>query len=268
MVPEGIGPACRGGESVRMAAVLVVLVLCSLLLTPVAHAERFIIAAASDLRFALDDIITAYRAEHPDDRFEVIYGSSGRMTTQILNGAPYDLFFSADISYPERLQAAGATATEPAVYAIGRIVVWSSTLDASELTLESLATDQRIRRIAIAQPGHAPYGLRAQEAMEASGVWEAVQPKLVFGENIAQAAQMVESGAADAGIIALSLARFPAMAVHPYHLIDESLHNPLTQGYVVTRRGGTRGSVRRFARYMETETAHNIMVNYGFEMPQ
>nr|WP_245795351.1 molybdate ABC transporter substrate-binding protein [Thioalkalivibrio denitrificans] len=232
-----------------------------------AQAERFTIAAASDLRFALDDIIALYRERHPDHAVRVIYGSSGKMTTQIMNGAPYDIFFSADIRFPQRLHEADLTVTDPAVYAIGRIVIWSNTLDASQLTLRDLATDERIRRIAIAQPSHAPYGLRAREAMEAAGVWEAVQPRLVFGENIAHAAQMVESGAADVGIIALSLALFPALAEHPHHLIDDSLHNPLTQGYVVTRRGGGNAAVTHFVRFMETDEAHDVMERYGFVMP-
>ncbi len=232
-----------------------------------AHADKFTIAAASDLRFALNDIIELYRAQHPAHSFEVIYGSSGKMTTQIVNGAPYDLFFSADISFPQRLHAAGLTATEPAVYAIGRIVIWSNTLDASRLGLQDLARDS-IRRIAIAQPAHAPYGLRAQEALQAAGVWDKVQAKLVFGENIAHTAQMVESGAAEVGIIALSLARFPTLARHGHHLIDDALHQPLTQGYVVTRRGGDKPAVLNFARFMETEAAHAVMARYGFVLPR
>jgi molybdate transport system substrate-binding protein len=232
-----------------------------------AHAERFTIAAASDLRFALDDIGELYRRQHPGHEFDIIYGSSGKMTTQIMNGAPYDVFFSADIAFPERLKEAGFTATDPEVYAIGRIVIWSNTLDVSELRLEDLPMDPRIRRIAIAQPSHAPYGLRAQEAMESVGVWDAVQPRLVFGENIAHTAQMVESGAANVGIIALSLAKFPSMAKHPHYLIDDELHEPLTQAYIVTRRAENNEAARTFARYMETNDAHEIMERYGFVMP-
>jgi molybdate transport system substrate-binding protein len=247
--------------------ILPVLAVMAMVFAPLAHAEKFTIAAASDLRFALDEIAEIYREQHPDHGFEIIYGSSGKMTTQIMNGAPYDVFFSADIAFPERLQAAGFAATDPEVYAIGRIVIWSNTLDASELRLEDLSTDPRIRRIAIAQPSHAPYGLRAQEAMESAGVWEAVQRRLVFGENIAHTAQMVESGAANVGIIALSLARFPAMAKHPYHLIDARLHKPLTQAYIVTRRAENNEAARTFARHMATDEAHEIMERYGFVMP-
>jgi molybdate transport system substrate-binding protein len=239
----------------------------SLLVAHSADAARFTIAAASDLRFALDDIAEIYRKQHPDHAFDIIYGSSGKMTTQIMNGAPYDVFFSADIAFPERLEEAGFTATEPEVYAIGRIVIWSNTLDASELRLEDLPTDPRIRRIAIAQPSHAPYGQRAQEALESVGVWEAVQPRLVFGENIAHTAQMVESGAANVGVIALSLAKFPTLAKHPHYLIDDELHGPLTQAYVVTRRAEDNAAAKTFARYMETDEAHEIMERYGFVMP-
>ncbi|MFN3709717.1 MAG: molybdate ABC transporter substrate-binding protein [Alishewanella aestuarii] len=229
-------------------------------------AEKFTVAAASDLRYALDDVIAEFRQTHPDAEFEVIYGSSGKMTTQIINGAPYDLFFSADISFPEKLRKEGFAVTEPAVYAIGRIVLWSSVYDASKLTLADL-TDNKFRRIAIAQPSHAPYGLRAQEAMQAAGVWQKIQPKLVFGENIAHTAQMAQSGAADIAVIALSLARFPELAQHDYYLIAEDQHQPLTQGYVVTRHGAGKQAVLQFARFMETEVAHRIMEQYGFVMP-
>lgn len=239
-----------------------------MLLTTALHAgEPVRIAAASDLRYALDDIVNLYREVRPDTAIEVIYGSSGKMTTQIINGAPYDIFFSADIAFPQQLKDKGLTTTEPVVYAIGRIVIWSNTLNAASLTLEDLTSDA-ITRVAIAQPAHAPYGLRAKEAMQSTGVWDAVQSKLVFGENIAHAAQMAESGAAQVGIIALSLARFPELARHDHYLIDNALHNPLTQGYVVTRRGGNKSEALAFAGFMATDKVHDIMTRYGFVIPE
>lgn len=241
--------------------------LLALFLALPAMAERFTIAAASDLRYALDEIVAAYRATHPDHDITVIYGSSGKMTTQILNGAPFDVFFSADIAFPERLAEAGFSASTPEVYAIGRIVLWSRRLDASTLSLQDLALPD-IRRIAIAQPAHAPYGQRAREALQAAGVWEAVEGKLVFGENIAHAAQMAQSGAADIGIIALSLAVFPDLATRPHQLIDDTLHQPLTQGFVVTRRAADNPAVWIFADFMHTATAREIMQRYGFVLPE
>ena len=249
------------------AMIISILLSLGLLFSAASSAESFRIAAASDLRFALEDILALYRENQPDHRPEVVYGSSGRMTTQIANGAPYDIFFSADIQFPKRLQELGETATEPAVYALGRIVLWSTQHDASALELQDL-TDPDIRRIAIAQPTHAPYGMRAREALEAAGVWEAVQSKLVFGENIAHAAQMAESGAADIGIIALSLALFPSMNEYPWHLIDDSLHEPLTQGYVVTRHGRNNTAAQDFATFMQSPEARKIMQTYGFELPE
>jgi molybdate transport system substrate-binding protein len=242
---------------------LLTAILLTVLISAPAAAEPVRIAAASDLRYALDEIVDAYHETHPDADFEVVYGSSGKMTTQIINGAPYDMFFSADIAYPEKLQEEGLTVTDPAVYATGRVVIWSNTVDASALTLADLASDS-ISRLAIAQPAHAPYGLRAKEALQSAGVWEAVQDKLVFGENIAHTAQMTESGAAQVGIIALSLAKFPDMAEHGHHLIDDDLHNPLTQGYVVTSRGGDKPETMQFAEFMATDKAHAIMTRYGF----
>ncbi|WP_018174003.1 MULTISPECIES: molybdate ABC transporter substrate-binding protein [unclassified Thioalkalivibrio] len=248
----------------HLRALLLTLVL---LMPGLAHASGpLTIAAASDLRFALDEIVEAYREAYPDDRVRVTYGSSGRMTTQILNGAPYDLFFSADIAYPKRLYAEGAAVTEPSVYAIGRIVLWSNRMDASELTLEDLTRDD-IRRVAIASPTHAPYGVRAKEALKAAGVWEELQPKIVNGDNIAQTARMVQAGGADIGIIALSLAEFPDLAEHPHYLIDDALHEPLTQGFVITRRGADQDTAHRFAGFMGRDTAREIMRRYGFEMP-
>lgn len=224
------------------------------------------IAAASDLRFALDEILDAYREAHPDDTVRVTYGSSGRMTTQIMNGAPYDVFFSADIAYPQKLRAEGHAVTEPEVYAIGRIVLWSNRMDASEMTLDDLLRDD-IRRVAIASPTHAPYGVRAMEALKSVGLWEALQPKIVNGDNIAQTARMIQAGGAEIGIIALSLAEFPDLAEHNYHLIDDALHEPLTQGFIITRRGEHNDTAHRFAEYMNGDTARDIMRRYGFVMP-
>ena len=250
----------------RLVCRFLAVTLMSLLVSVSAAAAELTIAAASDLRFALDDVLAVFKASHPGHDINVIYGSSGRMTAQIINGAPYDIFFSADISFPERLQAEGMTATEPAVYALGRIVLWSSSIDASAMTLQDLLNDN-VRRIAIAQPAHAPYGQRAQEAMMAAGVWQQVQSKLVFGENIAHAAQMTESGAADVGIIALSLALFPDLQERGYALISDTMHQPLTQGFVVTKRGGDNALALQFADFMATAAAHDIMITYGFVMP-
>lgn len=232
-----------------------------------AHAGRITVAAASDLRFALDEIVAAFRDAHPADEVEVVYGSSGKFYTQIRQGAPYDLYLSADIEYPRALAAAGQAASAVEAYAFGRIVLWSATLDARAMTLASLA-EARIARIAIANPRHAPYGRRAVEALRAAGVWEAVEPKLVYGENIAQTAQFVQTGNAEVGIIALALALSPDLArLGGYWLVPDDLHQPLEQGFVITRRAADNALAQRFAEYLRGASARAAMRRYGFTLP-
>ncbi|MFV8824517.1 molybdate ABC transporter substrate-binding protein [Thauera sp. WH-2] len=230
-------------------------------------AERVMVAAASDLKFALDEIVADFRRAHPDGTIEVVYGSSGKFATQIRQGGPFDLYFSADIAYPRALEADGLALGRTRPYALGRIVLWSRTRDARTLTLQDLA-DPALGRIAIANPRHAPYGKRAEEALRAAGVWEAVQSRLVQGENIAQTAQFVQTGNAAVGIIALSLALNPALAAQGgYHLIDDALHAPLEQGFILTRRAEGNALAAAFAEFIGSEPARAVLQRYGFVLP-
>ena len=209
--------------------------------------EKITVAVAADLKFAMDEIVAAFQGDHPGTEVEVIYGSSGKFFTQIQQGAPYDLYFSADIGYPQRLADAGQTASPVRPYALGRIVLWSPSRDATQMTLADLA-DPAIRKIAIANPKHAPYGKRAEEALRAAGVWQQVEGRLVMGENIAQTAQFVQTGNAQVGLIALSLALNPELAGKGrYALIPDNLHQPLEQGFIVTKRAASNGLAKRFA---------------------
>jgi molybdate transport system substrate-binding protein len=243
------------------------LLACWLLLAATAHAERVTVAAAADLKFAMDEIVANFRKANALDEVEVIYGSSGRLHAQIQQGAPYDLYFSADIAFPRELAKAGFAASEVRPHAHGRIVLWSTRLDAGKMTLQDLA-DPRITRVAIANPRHAPYGKRAEEALRAAGLWERVEPKLVYGENIAHAAQFVQTGAAQVGIIALALAVHPELTTQGSHsLIPDKLHAPLEQGFIITRRAARSDLARRFADYMGSAPARAVMVRYGFALP-
>ncbi|MDQ6647603.1 MAG: molybdate ABC transporter substrate-binding protein, partial [Pseudomonadota bacterium] len=234
------------------------------LASPVANAGGAItVAAAADLKFAMDDIVSAYRQDHPADTIQVVYGSSGTFSTQIQQGAPFDLYFSADISYPRALAKAGLTASTPKAYAVGRIVLWSASVDASKLTLKDLVRPQ-FDRIAVANPEHAPYGKRAVQALHASGVWDRVRDRLVYGENIAQTAQFVQTGNAKIGIIALSLALNPAFASKGgYALIPATLYQPLVQGYVITQRAADNPVAKTFARFIDSPAAKKILQHYG-----
>lgn len=230
-------------------------------------AEKITVAAAADLKFAMDEIVAQYQENHPDHEIEVVYGSSGKFFTQIQQGAPYDLFFSADIAFPRELHKRGLGASEAVPYAFGRLVLWSATMDASTMTLESLDSPL-ISRIAIANPKHAPYGRRAEEALRASGLWDRVESKLVYGENIAHTAQFVQTGNAQVGVIALALALNPELAGKGgYWLIPDNLHEPLEQGYIITSRAENNVLARQFADYTGSDDARSIMIRYGFVFP-
>lgn len=235
--------------------------------TSPAQAEKITVAAAADLKFAMDDIVQAFNRDNRSDQVEVIYGSSGKFHTQIQQGAPYDLYFSADIAFPRELAKKGFAASDVRPYAMGRIVLWSAGLDASRMTLNNLL-DPKIRHVAIANPKHAPYGQRAEEALRAAGVWDKVEPKLVYGENIAATAQYISSGNAQIGIIALALAVSPELSSKgSYWLIPESLHKPLEQGYIVTKHAEGNKLAARFADYMGSKPVRAIMTRYGFVLP-
>jgi molybdate transport system substrate-binding protein len=250
-----------------MKSTSVWLLACLLLNSLPAMADKITVAAASDLKFAMDEIVTTFKKEHPGDEVEVVYGSSGNFNTQIQQGAPFDLFFSADIGFPKDLAKHGLAASDVKPYAVGRIVLWSASLDASKLTLKNL-TDPKITRIAIANPKHAPYGKRAEEALRASGLWEKVEPKLVFGETIVQASQFVQTGNAQVGIIALSLVSNPELSRKGgYWVIPDKLHSPLEQGFIITKRAEGNALAKAFADYMGSQPVRAVMTKYGFALP-
>jgi len=226
------------------------------------------IAAASDLKYALAEIAEDFRSEHPGARIDVIYGSSGKFATQIRNGAPFDLYFSADIAYPRALHQDGHTAGPPRPYAVGRLVLWTTRSGLGGLSLGELPAHAAIRKFAIANPQHAPYGQRGREALRHQEVWEALQPRLVLGENIAQAAQFVHSGAAQAGIVALSLVKSPPLRGQgSWSLISASWHRPLEQGYVITARAADNPLAAAFAEHLRSKAARTVMRRYGFALP-
>lgn len=224
--------------------------------------QKVLVAAAADLRFAMDSIIQVY----PNySEIEVIYGSSGKFFEQISNGAPFDVYFSADLAYPNKLEENGKTASEIFPYGIGRLVLWSKKDFGEKLTMDILK-EKQIRKVATANPRHAPYGQRAEEALKHLGIYNQVKPKLVFGENIAQTAQFVSSGAADIGIIALSLALSPNMKkMNPgYYLIPETNHQPLIQGAVLIKKPELQPEAAKFLDFVKGEQARMILAHYGF----
>lgn len=254
-------------HAINQLVVRLLVFICLLVAVQTAHAEKITIAAAADLKFALDEIVVLFNKAHPTSQVETIYGSSGNFSTQIQQGAPYDMFFSADIAYPQALRIEGFAASDVQRYVVGCIVLWSASRDARKMTLNDLA-DSAIKKIAIANPKHAPYGKRAEQALRAAGVWGKVETKLVYGENVAQTAQFVQTGNAQIGIIALSLALSPELAKLGGHaLIPGNLYQPLEQGFIITKRAAENPLAQAFARFMMGQEARAIMMRYGFVLP-
>jgi molybdate transport system substrate-binding protein len=228
------------------------------------------VAAASDLTYAMKEIAANFE-QATGCVVRVSTGSSGNFLSQIENGAPFDLFFSADIEYPKKLEAEGLAAPGSTVpYAVGKIVLWTRKDSRVDLA-KGLAglRDPSVRKIAIANPQHAPYGRAAEEALRGSGVYDAVKNRLVLGENISQAAEFVESGNADAGILALSLALSPALQEQGrFWNIPENLYRPIQQGVVIPRAAPNPQGARRLLDYVEAPAAAALFERYGFALPQ
>lgn len=221
------------------------------------------VAAASDLRPAFEELGSAFEAE-TGTQVTFSFGSSGQLREQILNGAPFDLFASANVEFVDDVIEGGrgiaATKTD---YALGRIVLWAPEGVALPLSIDEL-TDQQYQRLVIANPKHAPYGLAAQQALESAGVYEQVRSRLVYGENISDAFRIAQSGNADVGIVALSLAVADGS---DYTVIPAELHEPLEQALVVTSTGARGDAATAFAEFLGSPAGREVMNRYGFVLP-
>lgn len=234
-----------------------------------AQAQTLRIAAASDLQFALRDLAAEYEKQ-TGVKLAVSYGSSGNFFAQIQNGAPFDLFFSADITYPNKLiEAHLADGDSLQVYAIGRMVLWlppDSPLDPAKKGLKTLL-DPRIQKIAIANPEHAPYGRAAVAALQNAGLFDQIRPKLVQGENISQTAQFVESGSAQAGLLALSLVLSPAMRSGKCWEVPADLYPHVEQAVVLLASASNKKEAADFLAFLKTSSARAALEGYGFTLP-
>jgi molybdate transport system substrate-binding protein len=229
------------------------------------------IAAAADLRFALDDLAKTFQSRNPSFRLATTYGSSGNFFSQLSNKAPFDVFLSADSSYPQKLVDQGLAS--PATlfhYAFGRIVVWvpnESKLDLPSLGLRAVL-DASVKKIAIANPEHAPYGRAAVAAMKSAKVYDTAKDRLVLGENISQAAQFVESGSADIGIIAQSLAIAPQMAAKGRSWeVPADAYPPLDQAGVILNWAQDAKAADAFRQFVLSPEARATLSKFGFSPP-
>jgi molybdate transport system substrate-binding protein len=237
--------------------------------TPPAKPRRVTVAAASDLKYALDEIVVEFKKKHPDIEVETTYGSSGNFFEQLSSKAPFDLYFSADIAYPRKLIEAGLADQETEFqYAVGKIVVWArkdSPLDVEAQGIQSLC-GEGVRKIAIANPVHAPYGRAAEAAFKQLGVYEQIKDKLVLGENIAQTAQFIESGSADVGVIALSLALAPAMKDQgKFWQVPLDSYPKIEQGGVILNWAQDREAAEALRAFVLSEEGRVTLRRYGFD---
>ncbi len=239
-------------------------------LAPAAASAAPGVAAASDLKFALDEIAGQFTRE-TGVAVRLTYGSSGNFRRQIAEGAPFELFLSADEDYVLALAKEGRMADEGVPYAVGRLVLFApsgSPVDPAKgmAQVAELARAGRIDRIAIANPAHAPYGRAARQALEHAGAWEALKGRVVLGENVSQAAQFATSGNATAGLFAYSLTFSPAVAGKgSFALVPESMHAPIRQRMALVK--GASEEARAFYRYLQAPPARAALSRYGFTLP-
>jgi len=240
-----------------------------LLIVLTASAEDLAVAAAADLNFALKDIAQQYQHD-TGNTLKLSFGSSGNFFVEIQNGAPFDLFFSADVGYPQKLEQAGLA--EPGTlyrYAVGKIVLWApnnSKLDVAKGI--DVLLDPSIKRIAIANPAHAPYGRAAEQALKKAGMYDRIKDKLVLGENISQTAQFIQTGNADIGIIAQSLAVAPTMKTKGRFVeVPGQLYSPIEQGVIILKSSSHKRAARQFLDYLKRPAVRQIMNKYGFAIP-
>ena len=225
------------------------------------------IAAAADLKFALEEVASAFRKAQPGCNLSITYGSSGNFYAQIRSGAPFDLFLSADVEYARRLSEEGLTLGPPFVYAIGRLALCVPSTSGLSLGKTGLAVlrSPDVRKIAIANPRHAPYGRAAEEALRRSGLLDALRDRLVLGENVAQAAQFVEAGSADAALVALSLAvSAPMRSATRCEAVPADLHAPLTQGGVILKGAADQKAAAALRDLLLGAEGRAILARFGF----
>jgi molybdate transport system substrate-binding protein len=249
----------------RLSLIAVLAVSC---ISQLCIAQEITVAAAADLQFAMQDVAARFQKE-TGKTVKLTYGSSGNFFQQIQNGAPFDVFFSANLDYAKKLDAAGLT--EPGSYypyAKGKIVIWvrnDSKLDLSS-GMQALL-DPSIKKIAVANPEHAPYGQAAVAAMQNDKIYEKVKDKFVLGENISQTASFVVSGGADVGIVALALALSPNMKDKGRYVeVPADEYPPIEQACVILASSKNKETARQFLAFIKTPAIGDLLRSYGFDV--
>lgn len=251
-------------RTVALLLVVILLSACNPTNSATSATDPLLVAAASDLQFAFGELGPLFEAETGQPVI-FTFGSTGNLTTQIENGAPFDILAAANVAFVDRLTAQGLTIAETQqLYAQGRIVLVVNRQAGVQASDLADLLDPSIRRISIANPEHAPYGMAAREALQSAGVWDAIEDKLVLGENVSQALQFVQTGDAPVGIVALSIADVPEVTGT---LIDDELHEPINQALAVINSTPREEAARAFVDFVNSPTGREIMRRYGFLLP-
>ncbi len=229
-------------------------------------AQKVNVAAAANLRYVLEEIKNEYQKEHPNSKVNLTFGSSGNLVQQILNGASFDFFMAADNNFPLKLKEKGVTYGEMKTYAFGKLAIYSTTLDVSKGI--TILSDPSIKKISIAKPETAPYGDRSVELLKSQKLFDGLKSKIVFADNISQAAQFAFTGNAEIGFVALSLALSPDMiGKGKYHILDQSLYTPVEQACILIKQTAANTEAKKFMNYVLSPATKEIWDKYGYSSP-
>ncbi len=230
------------------------------------NAQKVRVAAAGNLRYVLDDIKTSYAEKHPDVKIDVILGASGALLQQILNGAQFDFYMAADKTFPDKLKEQGAAAGDVKIYAFGKLALWSNVVDVRKGI--DIVSDSSVVHIAVAKPDVAPYGERAIQCLKYYGLFEKVKDKLVYADNIAQAAQYASTGNTEIGFLALALVLAPDMKDKgKYFLLDTKSYKPVEQACVLVKTWERNSEASKFMNFVLSDDCKPIFEKYGFILP-
>lgn len=227
-------------------------------------AQTVKVAAAANLRSVFDEIKSAYLQANPKTDVSVNFGSSGTLLQQILNGAGFDVFMAADNSFPAKLKDQGAASGEMKVYALGKLVLWSNTVDVSKGL--DILTDPSVKRIAVAKPDLAPYGDRAVACLKQTGLYDKVKDRIIYADNISQTAQFAQTGNAEIGFLALSLTMTPDMKGSVY-VIDPKLYKPVEQAMILVKGWKVNPEAAKFMKFVLGTECKTVFEKYGYMIP-
>lgn len=229
--------------------------------------EKIIVATAANVQYVMKELKTEFEKETGKE-IQIVVSSSGKLTAQIREGAPFDVFVSADTKYPEEIYKKGGSDEKPKIYAYGTLALWSLSIPENELNLKVLTTD-KVKKIAVPNPKMAPYGEAAEQALKRENLLEPLKSKIVYGESIAQAAQYITTGSVEAGFTALSVILAPEMKGKGHYIvIDSTLYKPIAQAALLLRHSGNspkKGTSQKFYDFLFSEKAKAILKKYGYK---